>query len=147
MNPVHLKQKARRRNRRALLFLNAKSGRPLDKSVLRVVVVFGELLDLVDQRFGAMAKLVFRIFVDGLVVECGIIQHRLDLAGQFVAILGDLADPLQVAGIDLVGAGDGAVRPDQAGAAEFALRRVELLEDLSEFREVLAASRIPSGSA
>jgi len=50
------------------------------KSVLRVVAVFGQLLDLVDERFCTAPEAVFRALVDGLIVEFGVVQHRLDLA-------------------------------------------------------------------
>ena len=87
----------------------ASTGEPCflrwQKSVLRVVVVFGQLLDLVDERFCT----ALRAHVDGLIVEFGVVQHRLDLARELVAILGDVANSLEVVGIYFVGGSDGAV--------------------------------------
>jgi hypothetical protein len=102
MSPVHLKLAGE--HRRALLSILR-----WQKSVLRVVVLFGQLLDLVDERFCTAPEIVFRALVDGLIVEFGVVQHRLDLAREFVAILGDVANSLEIVGIYLVGGSDRAV--------------------------------------
>ena len=77
-----------------------------------------QILDLIDQQLRADGEIDLREFINGPVVERGVVQGRLDLTGQLVAFLGDLADPFQIARIHLVIAGDGPVGPDQAGAAE-----------------------------
>src|SRR6202023_1628835 len=51
----------------------------------------------------------------------------------------DIADFGKIASIDLIDAGDRAVGPNQTGAAELTLWRVELLEHLSQLDKVFGA--------
>ena len=51
------------------------------------MIMIGEILDPVDQFLGAAAETVFVAFADRLAVESGIVQHRLDLAGEISAVM------------------------------------------------------------
>src|SRR5262249_17219243 len=110
------------------------------RSVAEMLVVpFGQVLDPVDQPARAMAEAVFTALADRLVGERGAVQHRLDLASQRVGFGGEGADLGEIPPVAGVVAGDRAVGPDQALAAEQTERGVELLVDLGKLDEVLAA--------
>lgn len=77
--------------------------------VVVITVLSGVSLDLIDEGPCTMPEAVLGALVDRMVVERRVVQHRLDLPGELIAILGDIGDLPQVACVDLVGRGDGAV--------------------------------------
>ena len=51
------------------------------------LIVLGEVLDLIDQVPGAVAKAILRALTNRLVVERRVVKHRLDLGRELVAVL------------------------------------------------------------
>jgi hypothetical protein len=60
--------------------------------ILGAMVALGQLLDLVDQGSRAVTEAIFRTLVDRPIAERRGIQRRLDIAGQTVSLVGDIAD-------------------------------------------------------
>src|SRR3984893_16019601 len=95
-----------------------------------------QLLDAVDQPSGAATKIIFGIFVHRVVMKRRGIKHRLDIIGQPVPLLRDVLDFVEVAGVTLVGARDGAIGIDEARPAKLTKWSMKLLVDCRKLDEV-----------
>ena len=56
------------------------------------MLVFGQILDAIDQRPGAATKIIFGVFVNRTVAERRSFEHGLDFIGQLVSIFGNIGD-------------------------------------------------------
>ena len=60
--------------------------------VVMIVVLLGQIFDLVDQRPRAMSETVFVALVYRLLIERSVVEHSFHLAGQSIALACDIGD-------------------------------------------------------
>jgi hypothetical protein len=105
--------------------------------VATIMVLLGQIFDLVDQRSRTMSEIVFVTLVHRLVIERSAVEGSLDLARQCITLVRDIGDLFQIFCVSFIVGRNGSVGVYEALSAQFAERCIKLLVVLRQLDEVL----------
>jgi hypothetical protein len=64
--------------------------------MIMIVVLLGQIFDLVDQSSRTMSATIFIAHVYRLLIERSVVEHSFHLAGQSIALACDIGDLFQI---------------------------------------------------
>jgi len=95
--------------------------------MIMIVVLLGQIFDLVDQSSRTMSETVFVTLVHRLLIERSVVEDSLDLARQRITLVRDIGNLFQIFCVSWIVGRNGPVGVYEALSAQFAERRIKLL--------------------